>query len=128
MDSASPKRVSIGVEPLTQPFLLLLDEPTAKLDPALEEQFVELCQSIARDSNTVIMSTHVMQSLNRLVLIVILLVGFVQWVGPPQDALGYFNLLHRHEVDKTLGAVQPQAGWERYRSSPYFARWVSSRP
>lgn len=121
------KRVSIGVELLTQPFLLFLDEPTAGLDPALEEHFMELCQRIARDSRTVIMSTHVMQSLDRLDVIVILLAGFIQWIGPPKEALAYFHLQHLHEVYKALANVQPQAGWERYRNSPYFPRWVTAR-
>ena len=121
------KRVSIGVELLTRPFLLFLDEPTAGLDPALEEQFMDLCRDLTRSSRTVVMSTHVMQSLDRLDLVVIMQAGWMQWIGPPQLALTYFGVQHLHDVYKVLTKQDPQAGWQRYHDSPFFNQFVAPR-
>ena len=121
------KRVSIGVEMLIRPFLLFLDEPTAGLDPALEESFMDLCRELARSGKTVIMSTHVMQSLDRIDLIVIMLTGWLQWVGPPAAANAYFGVQHLHQIYKLLGGVKGPEGWQRYRSSAYFTQYVAAR-
>jgi ABC-type multidrug transport system ATPase subunit len=121
------KRVSIGVELLTRPFLIFLDEPTAGLDPALEEQFMDLCRDLARSARTVIMSTHVMQSLDRLDSVVIMLTGWIQWVGPPAQALSYFGVSHLHEVYKTLATQDPKAGWEKFRNTPFYNQFVAAR-
>ena len=91
------KRVSIGVELLTKPELLFLDEPTAGLDPALEEQFMDLCRNLARQGRTVLMTTHVMQSLDRLDQVAIMSAGrpmtpmpiMARWRMPPENSCGY---------------------------------------
>jgi ABC-type multidrug transport system ATPase subunit len=121
------KRVSIGVELLTRPFLVFLDEPTSGLDPALEEQFMDLCRDLARSSRTVIMSTHVMQSLDRLDSVVIMLTGWIQWIGPPLLAQTYFGVAHLHDVYKALAKQDPKAGWEKYRNSQYYNQFVAAR-
>ncbi len=66
------KRVSVGIELLSNPSVLFLDEPTSGLDPATEERLMVLLQSLALSGITVICTTHVLNNaylFNRLVFI-----------------------------------------------------------
>jgi ABC transport system ATP-binding/permease protein len=51
------KRVSMAIELLTGPSLLLLDEPTAGLDPALEGQLLAMLRRLADDGRVVVVAT-----------------------------------------------------------------------
>lgn len=66
------KRVSIGIELLSNPSVLFLDEPSSGLDPATEERLMVLLQSLALSGITVVCTTHVLNNaylFNRLVFI-----------------------------------------------------------
>lgn len=52
------KRVSIGVEILTDPMVLFLDEPTSPLDPQTIEEFLGILRRLADKGTTVVMVTH----------------------------------------------------------------------
>jgi ABC-type multidrug transport system ATPase subunit len=52
------KRVSIGVELLTQPGLFFLDEPTSGLDPGTETALMHLMRRLADQGRTIVMITH----------------------------------------------------------------------
>jgi ABC transport system ATP-binding/permease protein len=51
------KRVSMAIELLTGPALLLLDQPTAGLDPALQQQTMALLRRLADDGRVVVVAT-----------------------------------------------------------------------
>jgi phospholipid/cholesterol/gamma-HCH transport system ATP-binding protein len=58
------KRVALARALALEPELLFLDEPTAGLDPALSESFVELIASLHREMHlTVLMVTHDLDTL-----------------------------------------------------------------
>jgi ABC-type multidrug transport system ATPase subunit len=66
------KRVSIGIELLSNPSVLFLDEPSSGLDPATEERLMVLLQSLALSGITVVCTTHVLNNaflFNRLLFI-----------------------------------------------------------
>jgi ABC-type multidrug transport system ATPase subunit len=66
------KRVSIGIELLSNPSVLFLDEPSSGLDPATEERLMVLLQSLALSGITVVCTTHVLNNaflFNRLIFI-----------------------------------------------------------
>ncbi len=66
------KRVSIGIELLSNPSVLFLDEPSSGLDPATEERLMVLLQSLALSGITVVCTTHVLSNaflFNRLLFI-----------------------------------------------------------
>ncbi|CAA0813228.1 ABC transporter G family member 15 [Striga hermonthica] len=52
------KRLSIALEILVQPRILLLDEPTTGLDSAASFFLVQAIKDLAQDGRTVILSTH----------------------------------------------------------------------
>ncbi len=55
------KRVSIAIELLAKPTILFLDEPSSGLDPATEEELMNLLQKLAKTGLTVVCTTHVLQ-------------------------------------------------------------------
>lgn len=121
------KRVSIGVELMANPGILFLDEPTAGLDPALEESFMESCQQLARQGRTVLMSTHVMQSLERLDLVLILQKGYLVFLGKPEEALSFFGVQQLTQIYRPLAQQDPAQAHQRYRASAYFQSYVEAR-
>ena len=52
------RRVSIGVQMLLNPELLLLDEPTSGLDAFTAMQLIELLQQLSRSGRIVVMTVH----------------------------------------------------------------------
>ncbi|MDA7918253.1 ATP-binding cassette domain-containing protein [Mariniblastus sp.] len=89
------KRLSVAIEILSNPQLLLLDEPTSGLDPASGSQLMEQLRIVASRGTTVVCTTHLMDNLNLLDIVVVLGkindVGRLAYVGPPQDLLQYFD-------------------------------------
>lgn len=58
------KRVGIGIELLTGPSLLVLDEPTTGLDPALDQQVMSMLRELADAGRVVIVVTHSLMCLD----------------------------------------------------------------
>jgi ABC-2 type transport system ATP-binding protein len=58
-------RVSLAATLLHQPRLLLLDEPTVGIDPALRRDFWEHFRSLASTGVTILVSSHVMDEASR---------------------------------------------------------------
>lgn len=121
------KRVSIGVELLTRPKVLLLDEPTAGLDPALEEQFMDLCRTLARQGRTVLMTTHVMQSLDRLDLVIVMCAGRLVYFGPPAQTAAFFGVGHLNDIYRQLTSAAAEQLATRYAASPLAQTYVQGR-
>jgi ABC-2 type transport system ATP-binding protein len=57
--------VSLAATLLHQPRLLLLDEPTVGVDPALRREFWEHFRSLAASGVTILVSSHVMDEASR---------------------------------------------------------------
>ncbi|TXK19545.1 ABC transporter ATP-binding protein [Homoserinibacter sp. GY 40078] len=58
-------RVSLGIALLGTPRLLVLDEPTVGLDPALRQELWELFRRLADSGATLLVSSHVMDEARR---------------------------------------------------------------
>jgi ABC-2 type transport system ATP-binding protein len=59
------QRVSLGACTLSSPQLLLLDEPTAAVDPSARREFWSAIRALAADGVTVLVSTHYMDEAER---------------------------------------------------------------
>lgn len=119
------KRVSIGVELLTSPGLMFLDEPTSGLDPALEEHFMELFRKLADGGRTVLLTTHVLQSLHRLDLVGVMAAGRLAYYGPPGEMLAFFGVSEAREVYAKL--AQGDALANRFQASLHHRKYVLDR-
>ena len=58
ISNGEKKRLSIGIEILTQPHVLFLDEPTTGLDSAFAFYLIQALTKIAHDGKIVICSIH----------------------------------------------------------------------
>ncbi|XP_006867818.1 PREDICTED: ATP-binding cassette sub-family G member 2-like [Chrysochloris asiatica] len=86
------KRTSIGMELITDPAILFLDEPTTGLDSSTANAVLLLLKRMSKQGRTVIFSIHqprysIFKLFDSLTL---LAAGRLIFHGPAQEALGYF--------------------------------------
>ncbi|XP_076846156.1 broad substrate specificity ATP-binding cassette transporter ABCG2b [Brachyhypopomus gauderio] len=132
------KRCSIGMELITSPALLFLDEPTTGLDSNTAQSIVALLHRLSRNGRTVIFSIHQPRySIFKLVdHLTLLHKGETVYAGPSAEAIQYFHSLgYECEafnnpadflMDVTNGQISPRVRSERsladlYRDSQYCA-------
>ncbi|CEG44556.1 atp-binding cassette superfamily [Plasmopara halstedii] len=86
------RRVSIGMELVTSPQILLLDEPTSGLDSSSAHSVVKLIKELASHDRIVILSIHQPSSRSFLLLdkIMLLAKGQLLYSGPPADSKQHF--------------------------------------
>jgi ABC-2 type transport system ATP-binding protein len=81
------QRFGIAQALLGKPRLIIVDEPTAGLDPAERNRFLNLLSSLGRDI-TVILSTHIVEDVRELCpRMAIIAAGELLLEGSPQEAL-----------------------------------------
>jgi ABC-type multidrug transport system ATPase subunit/pSer/pThr/pTyr-binding forkhead associated (FHA) protein len=120
------KRVSVALELLTRPSLLVLDEPTSGLDPGYERTLMELLRSLADGGRTVIVVTHSVQSLMLCDRVLFLAPGgHTAYFGPPQLALAFFGRDDFQEVFKDL-SDSGQDWAARFRAHTDHERFVAT--
>ncbi|HTX71955.1 MAG TPA: AAA family ATPase, partial [Rectinemataceae bacterium] len=68
-----------------EPSALLLDEPTAALDPATKARILDLVFSLARQGCTVVMATHSMEEAARADSVAVIVGGRLAACGPPRS-------------------------------------------
>ncbi|KAJ8001352.1 hypothetical protein DPEC_G00168640 [Dallia pectoralis] len=87
------KRCSIGMELITSPSLLFLDEPTTGLDSNTANQIITLLHGLSRRGKTIIFSIHQprFSIFRRFDHLTLMNRGEVVYSGSACDALGYFT-------------------------------------
>ena len=118
------KRVSIGVELLTNPVLFFLDEPTSGLDPGLDKKMMLLLRKLANQGRTVILVTHATANIKLCDRIIFLgRGGRLCYFGPPRQAFEFFQVESEDFADiyNLLESENNAHGWaaEFQRSSDY---------
>lgn len=84
------KRVSVAIELLTSPYLLVLDEPTTGLDPALDRSVMAMLRRLADAGRVVVVVTHSLTFLDVCDQVLLLAPGGkTVFCGPP-DRLSPF--------------------------------------
>ncbi|CDW89923.1 abc transporter family protein [Stylonychia lemnae] len=86
------KRVSIGVELITDPSIIMLDEPTSGLDSFKSLQMIKLLRKIARSGKTVISSIHSPNSEGFMLFdkLILLADGYIIYQGEAKLSHEYF--------------------------------------
>ncbi|NWH94174.1 ABCG2 protein, partial [Aegithalos caudatus] len=89
------KRTNIGMELITDPAILFLDEPTTGLDASTANAVLLLLKRMSRQGRTIIFSIHQPRySIFRLFdSLTLLAAGKVLYYGPAQEALQHFQSL-----------------------------------
>ena len=140
LSGGQQKRVSIGVELLTQPGLFFLDEPTSGLDPGTETALMQLMRRLADQGRTIVLITHATKNVMLADKVVFLARGgYLAWFGPPEEALEYFDQYRneaarragRMEFDEIYAVLDDQskgtaAEWaERYLNHPAYQTYIA---
>lgn len=113
------KRLSIGVELVGRPQLLLLDEPTSGLDAGMDRELFEQLARVAKSYGcTVIVVTHSLANLHLANKLVILARGGrVAYQGPPRGVLTrvgqkswaeWLLVLNRESQQKVATGMKPR--------------------
>lgn len=123
------KRVSIGVELLTQPGLFCLDEATSGLDPGIESQMMRLFRKLSDRGHTILLVTHATQNVMLCDMVVFLARGgYLAFYGPPDKALAYFNVQDFNSIyEKLEKEFSPQQWSERFKQTPYYQKYIVDR-
>jgi len=133
LSGGQKKRVNIGLELLTKPSLLFLDEPTSPLDPHLKrelfQQMRKMADKAAETGQSVVVITHDVES--KLIdqcdrLIVLVPGGKMAYFGPPEEGLKYFGKEDWAEVFAEF-AAHPGRDWAgEFRASAPCAKYVTT--
>lgn len=106
------KRVSVALELLTRPPVLVLDEPTSGLDPGMEARTMGLFAELAHEGRIVVVATHAMASIHICDVVVVLVAGRLAYAGPPSDCPGWFDAADMNGIFPAIARRAPVV-WAR---------------
>jgi ABC-2 type transport system ATP-binding protein len=99
LSGGNRQRVNIAIGLLAEPEVLLLDEPSAALDPRQRERLWEFILRLAGEGTTVVYATHNIQEADRYAdRVVVLADGELLFAGPPR------------ELERVVGASGAEVG------------------
>lgn len=88
------RTVLAGVVSL-RPRVLVLDEPTAMLDPRSQEELLSLVGHLWQEGTTVIYITHLLEEITEAPRVIALAEGRIDFDGSPRSLFGNHDLLRR---------------------------------
>ncbi|XP_018338556.1 PREDICTED: ATP-binding cassette sub-family G member 1-like [Trachymyrmex septentrionalis] len=94
LSGGEQKRLSIGVEMITKPSVLLLDEPTSGLDSVTSNQLISTLHDMARENCTVVCAIHQPSSqiISLFDNIMVLSRGRCMYCGPKSEILNTYSI------------------------------------
>jgi len=93
LSGGEQRRIGIALELLREPQLLVLDEPTAGLDPASETHVMKYLRRLADQGKSILCATHIMENLDKFDKVLVLSQGCEIFFGTPRELLPYFRRL-----------------------------------
>jgi ABC-type multidrug transport system ATPase subunit len=128
LSGGQQKRLSLGLELITKPSFLFLDEPTSPLDPETTENMMLLFRRLADEGRIVVMVTHKFEKFHEMHHIVLLTKGGrLAFFGPPPAALDYFGCTEPADIYRRLATREPDEWSRAFQASPEFERYVGRR-
>lgn len=130
LSGGQKKRVSIAMELLAGPRLLVLDEPTSGLSPDLDRSMMELCRKLSHENCTVLMVTHNMSNINLCDKIAFLGTGGVLcYYGTPEKLDEYFDVELTSDIFEKLRRPEEVEFYrQKYFTTPEFNRLAAQFP
>lgn len=127
LSGGQQKRLSLGVELITKPSFLFLDEPTSPLDPESTESMMLLFRKLADEGRIVVMVTHKFEKFYEMHHVAILARGgHLAFFGPPRVALEYFGCREPADIYRKIGGDPEELG-RRFKASSQYQTYVHGR-
>ncbi|MCP5520343.1 MAG: ABC transporter ATP-binding protein [Verrucomicrobiales bacterium] len=114
------QRLALAASLLHQPKLLLLDEPTAGVDPKARRDFWEEIHRLADEGLTVLITTHYMDEAERCHRLAYIAYGRLMAQGTVQEVVANAAL-----VTYRIAGARQSAAAERLRSAPAITQAVA---
>ncbi|MBO3061988.1 ABC transporter ATP-binding protein [Mammaliicoccus fleurettii] len=92
------RRLSLAITLISNPDLIILDEPTVGIDPSLRRDIWKQLNSLTNKGKSVIVTTHVMSEAERCDYIGLIIEGKLFEIGTPQALKDKFNVNTIEEV------------------------------
>ena len=128
LSGGQQKRLSLGLELITKPTFLFLDEPTSPLDPETTENLMMLFRRLADEGRIIVMVTHRFEKFEQMHQVAILTkTGRLAFFGPPREALQYFGCREPADIYRKIGSAEPDIVREKFLGSPEYRRYVDAR-
>ncbi|MFU8806889.1 MAG: ABC transporter ATP-binding protein [Bradymonadaceae bacterium] len=118
------KRVSVGIELLTRPSILFADEPTSGLDPALERSLTQVLSGLTKDGSIVIVTTHIMSSLDLLDRVCVLSAGRLVFFGEVSELKPFFEVEDYIDIYTKLQSRSAEAWQNAFQQSGLAAKYL----
>lgn len=119
------RRLSLAMELVTDPMLLLCDEVTSGLDPKSEQEIVRLLHHLSRrDKRIVVNVTHSLAGLDLYDSVLVLHEGRIAYHGQPRALEHYFSVSEAEEIYPRLAKRSSedwQSSWTKHRDHYYEA-------
>ncbi len=114
------QRLALGCALIHKPGLLILDEPTAGVDPVSRRAFWEIIRSLSNDGTTVFVTTHYMDEAESCDITCFIFNGRIMTVAPPKEIIQRENARNLEDVFiKYVGQNQKpklnvKSGWKLF--------------
>ncbi len=120
------KRATVAAQLLGDPDVIVLDEPTAGLDPGYERVVRDMLRGLADAGRIVVTVTHSVATLQASDRVLFLAAGgSVAFFGTPKEAAKYFGLKDPADVFLALDTA-PEHSWQaKFRGSAQFQRYLA---
>ncbi|MCQ2366693.1 MAG: ATP-binding cassette domain-containing protein [Akkermansia sp.] len=123
LSGGQKRRLSLAMELVSHPRILLCDEVTSGLDPRSEQEIVELLHRLSRKEGRIVISvTHSLAQLDLYDSIMVLVKGNLAYHGSPGTMIHYFGVQHVEDVYPQLGLREPEEwsrSWLKHRGDYY---------
>ncbi len=128
LSGGQQKRLSLGLELITKPSFIFLDEPTSPLDPETTETMMLLFRQLANEGRIVIMVTHKFEKFDEMHHVAILTCGGrLAFFGPPREALTYFGCHEPSDIYRAISSRDPDELSRAFAASPQCQHYVRER-
>jgi ABC-type multidrug transport system ATPase subunit/pSer/pThr/pTyr-binding forkhead associated (FHA) protein len=105
LSGGETKRVHLGIELLSSPALIFLDEPLAGLDPGLVRKFMQLFRRICDQGHTLVLTTHTLEQIEFCDRIIFLNRGRVLFSGSSLELCTTFKLSSVAELYEKAASI-----------------------
>ncbi len=92
LSGGQKRRVSLGIALLTDPDLIILDEPTVGVDPLLRREFWRYFEELRSQGKTLLITTHITDEALRVDRVGLMLRGKLIVTGAPKELMASINV------------------------------------